>query len=116
MTKKAAWMLAGVVVCAVWAGAYAAGPTTGASEKAEVLYADPGGTTTAAIVQVLPNSAKESMTLQNVKKISICQDVLIIEWGATATTLLPRQFVASINLNKRVGVGAGAATVPATQP
>ena len=36
-----------------------------------------------------------------VRRIRVRHDILIIEWGNTATTLLPRQFVGSLTVNKR---------------
>ena len=69
----------------------------------DVLYDDPTGTSTATITQVLSPApaAPSNTTLNNVRRILIKQDVLIIQWGDTATTLLPRQFVAGIAVNRR---------------
>jgi hypothetical protein len=69
----------------------------------DILYDDPTGTSTATITQVLSSApaAPSNTTLNNVRRILIKQDVLIIQWGDTATTLLPRQFVAGIAVNRR---------------
>lgn len=68
----------------------------------DLLYDDPTGLSTATIAQVFGTSTTPlNTTINGVRRIRIKNDVLIIEWGDTAITLLPRQFVASIALNRR---------------
>jgi hypothetical protein len=80
----------------------------------DVLYSDADGQSSATVVQVLPNSPSTQMILTNVKSIRVHQEILIIAWGGSATTLLPKQFVSEITVNKRVTPPpAAAATEPA---
>ncbi len=67
----------------------------------DILYIDPDAQSSATITQVFPNSNTSQMILTNVRSIRARQDILIINWGATATTLLPRQYVMSLTVNKR---------------
>jgi hypothetical protein len=99
-------------VCLVMLAMLAAVPTrvvrADAAGADDVLYSDPDGRSSATIVQVLPNSPSTQMILTNVKSIRVKQDILIITWGGGATTLLPRQFVCEVTVNKRL--------VPTTAP
>jgi hypothetical protein len=79
-------------------------PTTPATQSAitaDLLFEDPTGTTSATVTQVYPNSSTSILNLDKVTRIRVKSDILIIEWGGTATTLLPRQYIAAITLNKR---------------
>jgi hypothetical protein len=69
----------------------------------DIVYEDPTAQSTATITQVFSSTsnATTNTTLANVRRIRIKSDILIIEWGDTATTLLPKQFVTSIALNRR---------------
>jgi hypothetical protein len=73
-----------------------------------VLYEDAAGRSSATITQVMPDASKSMMTLDKVRRIRVKHDILVIEWGDTVTTLLPRQYVGSVTINKR----APAATEP----
>ncbi|HUO08807.1 MAG TPA: hypothetical protein VM008_10940 [Phycisphaerae bacterium] len=66
-----------------------------------VLYQDDSANSSATITQVLPNSSTSMMTLGDVRRIRVQQEILVIEWGTTATTLLPRQYISSVTINKR---------------
>jgi hypothetical protein len=68
----------------------------------DLLYSDPDGQSSATIVQVLPNSPSTQMILTHIKSIRVHQDILIITWGGSATTLLPKQFVSEVTVNKRL--------------
>jgi len=101
---KIALILALLLAYPALASAQDLSPATTRPVADEVLYEDPTGTSTATVTQVLPNGGNaqaSNTTLNNVRRILIKQDVLIIQWGDTATTLLPRQFVAGIALNRR---------------
>jgi hypothetical protein len=77
-------------------------------EKADgVLYEDATANSAATITQVLPNSATSQLTLDHVSRIRIKENVIIIEWGGTATTLLPQQYVCAIAINKHNPRAAG---------
>jgi hypothetical protein len=88
-----------------WAGsampALGQATTAPAASADDVIYEDAGANSSATITQVKPNSETSLMTLQNVRRIRVKQGVLVIEWGGTATTLLPMQYVASMTVNKR---------------
>lgn len=88
-----------------------------------VLYQDDAGSSSASVTQVYPNSSTSMQTMEHVKRVSIRQNVLVIEWAGAAVTLLPCQYVASLTLNKRADLAAPtapaaapAATAPATPP
>lgn len=109
---KAAMSMAAV---AVLAGAVWAENGTPAAGSDDVLYEDAQALSSATILQIMPNSNKETMIVDHVRRVRVKQEVLIIEWGTTAVTLLPRQYVGSITINKRIDPNAGAATQRAAQ-
>jgi hypothetical protein len=76
-------------------------PDNHSTTTSDVLYQDDSATSSATITQVMPNSSTSMMTLGAVRRIRVQQEILIVEWGTTATTLLPRQFVSSVTINKR---------------
>ena len=76
-------------------------PAATTPTNSDVLYEDPTANSSVTVTQILPNSSTSMMTFGAVKRIRVHQDILIIEWGTTATTLLPRQFVGSLTVNKR---------------
>jgi hypothetical protein len=71
----------------------------------DVLYEDPQGQTSATVTQVLGDRGidVQNTTYVNVRRIRYRNDVFILEHGESATVLLPKQFVASIALNRRTG-------------
>jgi hypothetical protein len=76
------------------------------------LYEDAGALSSATVTQILPNANKEIMTVDHLRRVRVKSDILILEWGTTAVTLLPRQYVGSMTINRRnePGVGAGTGT------
>ena len=93
-------ILAGLllVVGASWAQTSAPANVSGTSD---VLYQDDSAQSSATITQVLPNSTTSLLNLGAVRKIRVQQEIFVVEWGGTATTMLPRQYVASVTVNKR---------------
>lgn len=89
----------------------AAPPATAPADDA--LYEDPTATSSANVTQIYPNSNKENTIYTNVRRIRVKGDILIIDWAGTAVTLLPRQFVGAITINRRAATPPGAATLPA---
>ena len=83
----------------------ASGGVSGAAAGSDVLYQDDSAQSSATITQILPNSNTSMMTLQTVRRIRVQQEIIVVEWGTTATTLLPRQFVGSMTVNKRTDAG-----------
>jgi hypothetical protein len=77
----------------------------------EVLYEDATGQSSAKITQVMPDSSKTLLTLDNIKRVRIKADILIVEWGGTLTTMLPKHFISEMTINKR----NAATTAPAKQ-
>ena len=69
----------------------------------DVLYDDDTAKASATGTQVMPNSSTSNMTLDNVRRIRVKNDILIIEWGGTVITFLPKQFVSAMTINKRNG-------------
>ena len=65
------------------------------------LYIDATATSAATVTQILPDSKQTQMNLDQVKRVRLQGNVLVVEWGGTAVTLLPRQFVSAITINKR---------------
>ncbi|HVS70419.1 MAG TPA: hypothetical protein VHQ47_04105 [Phycisphaerae bacterium] len=80
----------------------------------DVLYEDPSAMSSANVIQIYPNSNKETTIYTNVRRIRVKGDILIVEWGGTAVTLLPRQFVGAITLNRHMNPANGGATMPAS--
>jgi hypothetical protein len=75
----------------------------------EVLYEDDTGQSSAKITQVMPDSSKTLLTLDHIKRVRIKADILIVEWGGSLTTMLPKHFISEMTINKR----NAAATAPA---
>jgi hypothetical protein len=101
MTRSSALLALGLVaLAAVGLGAAEAGKPAD-----DAVFEDTAAHSSATISQVLPNSTTTQTTLPNVKRIRVRDEIFIIEWGDTATTLLPRQYVISIALNKRAAPG-----------
>lgn len=75
----------------------------------EVLYEDAAGQSSAKITQVMPDSSKTLLSLDNIKRVRIKADIVIVEWGNTLTTLLPKHFISEMTINKRN-------VMPATAP
>jgi hypothetical protein len=111
-TKHLLILSAGLLATLSLLAVHAAPPTTAPAEKnTDTLYLDPSASSSAVVSQILPSavanaSTAASMNLTNVKRITVTQEILVIEWGATSTTILPRQFVSSITLNKRTPAAA----------
>jgi hypothetical protein len=105
--SRRAAVVVGVLLAVVSAGPVAVVRAEGVAD--DVLYSDPDGQSSATIVQVLPNAPSSQMILTNIKSIRVRQDILIIAWGGSATTLLPRQYVSEVTVNKRIA----ATTAPA---
>ena len=76
-------------------------PTPTTAAECHTLYDDPTANTYVPVTPILPNSSTTMMTFGAVKRIRVHQEILIIEWGTTATTLLPRQFVGSLTVQQR---------------
>ena len=102
-----------VALAARVAWAQAAGAAAAAPGSEDVLYEDPTGASSATISQVLPNSSKETLIVDHLRRVRVKQEILIIEWGGTAVTLLPRQYVGSITINKRIDAAATQPAKPA---
>ncbi|MGN6368241.1 MAG: hypothetical protein ACTHN5_08285 [Phycisphaerae bacterium] len=89
-----------LTLCLATAATRADTPATQPSSPG-TLYEDPTANSSVTVTQILPNSSTSMMTFGAVKRIRVSNDILIIEWGTTATTLLPKQFVGSLTVNKR---------------
>jgi hypothetical protein len=74
----------------------------------EVLYEDAAALSSATVTQILPNANKETLNVDHLRRVRMKGDVLILEWGTTAVTLLPKQFVGSMTINRRIDPAAGA--------
>jgi hypothetical protein len=107
-----AYGVAAVVLAGVGALYAQEGAASGASTAAagDVLYEDAGALSSATVTQILPNANKEIMTVDHLRRVRVKSDILILEWGTTAVTLLPRQYVGSMTINRRNDPGAGART------
>jgi hypothetical protein len=82
----------------------------------EVLYEDAAALSSATVTQILPNANKETLNVDHLRRVRMKGDVLILEWGTTAVTLLPKQFVGSMTINRRNDPAAnpsGGASAPA---
>jgi hypothetical protein len=90
-----------VVVAGLWSGGLTPLRAEPAKLADDVLYEDEAARSSATVTQVMPDSSKTLMTLDAVRRIRIKQEILIIEWGNTVTTLLPRKFISSMTINKR---------------
>ncbi len=114
MAGAARWIAGGVVAVVLAGVGYAqvgssGGGRVGAPAPAEgdVLYEDPGELSSATVTQILPNANKEIMTVDHLRRVRVKADILILEWGSTAVTLLPRQYVGSMTINRRNDPAAG---------
>lgn len=92
-------------------------PNASAPEATEVLYRDTNGFSSISVTQILPNSSQSILTFSGVERVALRQEVFIITWAQGAITLLPKQFVSTITINRRAShPPAPATTLPATQP
>src|SRR5688572_9047756 len=99
LVMKSCWLWIGVVVLVMGLGVgltAVRGQEARVAHNPEVIYEDEAARSSATITQVMPDSSKTLMTVDKVRRIRVQHDILVIEWGDTVTTLLPRQFVAAL--------------------
>jgi hypothetical protein len=110
--KRWLWALAVALILGGWLVLAPVRAETAAAKGGgeEVLYEDDTGQSSAKITQVMPDSSKTLLSLDNIRRVRIKQDIVIVEWGGTLTTLLPKHFISEMTINKRSG---GAASAPA---
>lgn len=72
----------------------------------ETLYEDPTGKTSATVNQIIPGTPGVSLsTLTQVERIRMTQNVFLVYYGQGALTILPREHVASMTVNRRRNAG-----------
>jgi len=81
-------------------------PATQPAAGSVALYEDVAANSSVNVQQYFPaggaqTAAISSITYTAVRRITLTQDVFVIEWQNGAVTLLPKQFVASMTINKK---------------
>lgn len=81
--------------------ALAADPPAAREPAGTELYRDASASSSANVTQVLPNAKETSTVLTGVERVAIQADVLVITHGGGAVTLIPKQYVSNITINRR---------------
>jgi hypothetical protein len=65
------------------------------------VYSDPDGRSVANVAEVLPNSTPQTEVFTHVSSVDLLDSTYIIHWEGGAISLLSRQYVINITINKR---------------